>query len=133
MIRATYHLLGLRTYFTAGEKEVRAWTSHAVDTAPQAAGVIHSDYERGVISAVTRSGTNQWHGSAFEFVRSSAFDAKNFFDPATQKIPHFARNQFGGLMSGPLNRDRTFFLASYEGLRQRLGITNQATDFLMNR
>jgi len=53
LIRATYHLLGLRTYFTAGEKEVRAWTIHANDTAPQAAGVIHSDFERGFIKAET--------------------------------------------------------------------------------
>ena len=53
LIRATYHLLGLRTYFTAGEKEVRAWTIHAGDTAPQAAGVIHSDFERGFIKAET--------------------------------------------------------------------------------
>ena len=53
LIRATYHLLGLRTYFTAGEKEARAWTIHAGDTAPQAAGVIHSDFERGFIKAET--------------------------------------------------------------------------------
>ena len=53
LIRATYQLLGLRTYFTAGEKEVRAWTIHAGDTAPQAAGVIHSDFERGFIKAET--------------------------------------------------------------------------------
>ena len=53
LIRATYHLLGLRTYFTAGEKEVRAWTIHTGDTAPQAAGVIHSDFERGFIKAET--------------------------------------------------------------------------------
>jgi len=53
LIRATYHLLGLRTYFTAGEKEVRAWTIHVGDTAPQAAGVIHSDFERGFIKAET--------------------------------------------------------------------------------
>ena len=53
LIRATYHLLGLQTYFTAGEKEVRAWTIHAGDTAPQAAGVIHSDFERGFIKAET--------------------------------------------------------------------------------
>jgi GTP-binding protein YchF len=51
LIRATYHLLGLQTYFTAGEKEVRAWTIHRGDTAPQAAGVIHSDFERGFIKA----------------------------------------------------------------------------------
>jgi ribosome-binding ATPase len=55
LIRATYHLLGLRTYFTAGEKEVRAWTIHAGDTAPRAAGVIHSDFERGFIKAETVS------------------------------------------------------------------------------
>lgn len=71
----------------------------------------------GVISAVTRSGSNQWHGSVFEFVRNSVFDAKNFFDPAGKPIPHFARNQFGGLFSGPIIHDKTFFLASYEGLR----------------
>jgi GTP-binding protein YchF len=53
LIRATYHLLGLQTYFTAGEKEVRAWTIHDGDTAPKAAGVIHSDFERGFIKAET--------------------------------------------------------------------------------
>ena len=53
LIRSTYHLLGLRTYFTAGEKEVRAWTIHTGDTAPKAAGVIHSDFERGFIKAET--------------------------------------------------------------------------------
>ena len=53
LIRSTYHLLGLQTYFTAGEKEVRAWTIHQGDTAPQAASVIHSDFERGFIKAET--------------------------------------------------------------------------------
>ena len=53
LIRSTYHLLGLQTYFTAGEKEVRAWTIHVGDTAPKAAGVIHSDFERGFIKAET--------------------------------------------------------------------------------
>ena len=53
MIRSTYHLLGLRTFFTAGEKEVRAWTIHEGDKAPQAAGVIHTDFERGFIKAET--------------------------------------------------------------------------------
>ena len=55
LIRAAYHLLGLRTYLTAGEKEARAWTIHAGDTAPQAAGVIHSDFEKGFIKAETVS------------------------------------------------------------------------------
>ena len=53
LIRAAYHLLGLQTYFTAGVKEVRAWTIHQGDTAPQAAGVIHTDFERGFIRAQT--------------------------------------------------------------------------------
>jgi ribosome-binding ATPase YchF (GTP1/OBG family) len=53
LISAGYHLLGLQTYFTAGVKEVRAWTIHKGDTAPQAAGVIHSDFERGFIKAET--------------------------------------------------------------------------------
>ena len=53
LIRSTYHLLGLQTYFTAGEKEVRAWTIHIGDTAPKAAGVIHTDFERGFIKAET--------------------------------------------------------------------------------
>lgn len=53
VIRAAYDLLGLQTYFTAGVKEVRAWTIHKGDTAPQAAGVIHTDFERGFIRAQT--------------------------------------------------------------------------------
>ena len=53
LIRAAFKLLGLQTYFTAGEKEVRAWTIHVGDTAPQAAGVIHTDFERGFIRAQT--------------------------------------------------------------------------------
>jgi ribosome-binding ATPase YchF (GTP1/OBG family) len=55
LIRSIYHLLGLRTFLTAGEKEAHAWTIHAGDTAPQAAGVIHSDFERGFIKAETVS------------------------------------------------------------------------------
>ena len=67
LIRAGYELLGLRTYFTAGEQEVRAWTIHAGDTAPKAAGVIHTDFERGFIRAETVSyaefvGTGGWKG-----------------------------------------------------------------------
>ena len=77
----------------------------------------------GVINAVTRSGTNAVHGSAFEFHRNSALDAKNYFDPKNQPIPDFTRNQFGGVVGGPLIRDRTFYFGAYEGLIERLGIT----------
>ena len=55
LVRETYHLLGLQSYFTSGEKETRAWTIHIGDTAPKAAGVIHSDFERGFIKAETAS------------------------------------------------------------------------------
>src|SRR3989449_8819509 len=77
----------------------------------------------GVINAVTRSGTNAFHGSMFEFHRNSALDAKNFFDRASDPIPPFRRNQFGGVIGGPIRKDKTFFFAAYEGLRERLGIT----------
>ena len=77
----------------------------------------------GVINAVTRSGANEWHGGAFEFLRSSGLDAKNFFDRQELPIPPFKRNQFGGSLGGPVIKDKTFFFVSYEGLRQRLGLS----------
>jgi hypothetical protein len=80
----------------------------------------------GVISAVTKSGTNQLHGSVFEFVRNSSFDARNFFDSPAAPIPAFRRNQFGAEVDGPLIRNKTFFLGSFEGLRQRLGVTSRS-------
>src|SRR5438477_3313655 len=78
----------------------------------------------GVINAVTRSGTNGFHGSVYAFLRNSAVDARNFFDA---RIPPFKRNQFGGSLGGPLRKDRTFVFADYEGLRQSLGITHVNT------
>jgi Carboxypeptidase regulatory-like domain/TonB dependent receptor len=74
----------------------------------------------GIIGASTRSSTKQFHGNAFEYIRNSAFDARNFFDTAK---PPFRRNQFGGSIGGPIFKDRTFFFADYEGLRQSQGIT----------
>lgn len=75
----------------------------------------------GVITATTKSGTNQFHGSAYEFLRNSALDARNFFDPA--QIPPFRRNQFGASGGGPIQKDKTFIFADYEGVRQALGTT----------
>src|ERR1700675_4591795 len=72
----------------------------------------------GVVSAIGRSGTNQFHGSAFEFLRNSALDARNFFDGP---IPPFRRNQFGASGGGPIRRDKTFIFGAYEGVRQALG------------
>jgi outer membrane receptor protein involved in Fe transport len=77
----------------------------------------------GVINAVTRSGENVLRGSAFEFHRNSALDARNFFDPPSRPKPDFTRNQFGATLGGPLRKDRTFFFVAYEGLIERLGIT----------
>jgi hypothetical protein len=74
----------------------------------------------GIVSAVTRSGTNALHGAGFEFHRNDALDAKTYFDPPDEPKPPFTRNQFGGYAGGPIRRDRTFFFASYEGLRQDL-------------
>lgn len=79
----------------------------------------------GVVSAVTKSGTNQLHGSVFEFVRNSGFDAKNFFDAASAPIPAFRRNQFGVEADGAIVKNKTFFLGSFEALRQRLGVTSR--------
>src|SRR5579872_2494476 len=79
----------------------------------------------GVVNAITRSGTNRFHGSAYEFLRNSALDARNYFDGST--IPPFKRNQFGGAIGGPIVKDRTFFFADYEGIRQSKGITALTT------
>jgi hypothetical protein len=74
-----------------------------------------------IINAITKSGSNQFHGTAFEFLRNSALDARNFFN--AQKLP-FKRNQFGGSLGGPVVKDRTFFFFNYEGLRRREGTSN---------
>lgn len=74
----------------------------------------------GIVSAVTRSGTNTLRGAGFEFHRNDALDAKTFFDAEDEEKPPFTRNQFGGYLGGPIMRDRMFFFASYEGLRQDL-------------
>jgi Carboxypeptidase regulatory-like domain/TonB dependent receptor/TonB-dependent Receptor Plug Domain len=74
----------------------------------------------GVISAITRTGTNRFHGSAYEFLRNSAFDARNYFDTT---IAPFRRNQFGVSAGGPIQKDKTFIFGDYEGLRQSLGLS----------
>lgn len=79
----------------------------------------------GVISVVTKAGTNHLHGEVFEFVRNNVFDGRNFFSPESQPGP-FRRNQFGGAVGGPIRRNRLFFFAHYEGHRQVLSDTVQA-------
>lgn len=70
------------------------------------------------VAIVTQSGTNAVHGSVYEFLRNSAFDARNFFDGAS--VPSFQRNQFGAAIGGPIRKNKTFIFANYEGLRQQL-------------
>jgi len=78
----------------------------------------------GVVNAITRSGTNQFHGAVYEFLRNSALDADNFFDNATSTPkPPFRRNQFGVAAGAPIRKDRTFIFGDYEGIRQSLGTT----------
>jgi hypothetical protein len=74
------------------------------------------------VSVVTQSGTNQLHGSLFEFLRNSDLDARNFFDQAS--VPPFRRNQFGGALGGPLKKDKWFLFGNYEGFRQSLAVSD---------
>ena len=82
----------------------------------------------GVISAITKSGSNQFHGSAYEFLRNSSLDASNFIDNLNgASKPPFRRNQFGASAGSPIQKDKTFIFADYEGIRQGLGSTQVAT------
>lgn len=76
------------------------------------------------VTIVTQSGTNLWHGSAFEYLRNNVLDAPNFFDQGS--APGFQRNQFGGSMGGPIQKDKSFVFANYEGFRQNLHQTSLA-------
>ncbi len=77
-----------------------------------------------MINAVSKSGSNAFHGSLYEFLRNSDMDARNFFDGL--KLPPFRRNQFGATAGGPVKRDKAFFFVNYESLRQALGQTQIA-------
>jgi hypothetical protein len=77
----------------------------------------------GQVDVVTKSGTNEIHGAAYEFLRNSALDAKNFFDRPADKIPPFKQNQFGFAIGGPIKKNRTFFFGDADFFRQRLART----------
>jgi len=79
-----------------------------------------------VVNIITRSGTNKFHGSAFEFLRNSALDARNYFNTEARKS-EFQNNQFGGSLGGPIVKDKSFFFMAYEGQRENVG-----SDFLLN-
>ncbi|PYU27622.1 MAG: TonB-dependent receptor [Acidobacteria bacterium] len=92
---------------------------------PNSYGAEYGKRAGGQISIVTSSGTNQLHGDLFEYLRNSAFDARNFFD-ATSAAPPFKRNQFGASLGGPLKKDKLFLFGNYEGFRQRLAVSSVA-------
>jgi hypothetical protein len=78
----------------------------------------------GQVRIVTMSGSNDFHGTLFEFIRNNVLDARNFFDQGP--TPPFKRNQFGGSAGGPLKKDKTFIFGNYEGFRQRLALSSVA-------
>jgi hypothetical protein len=87
-------------------------------------------FNGGVVNLTTKSGTNQFHGSVFEFFRNEALNARNFFAPATAanpKKPVFRRNQFGGVFGGPIIKNKTFFFVDYQGTRQSINRVRTST------
>ena len=84
-------------------------------------------FNGGVVNLTTKAGTNHVRGSIFEFFRHEVLNARNYFDSPTAAKPAFRRNQFGGVLGGPVRRDRTFFFADYQGQRQTIGRTVTST------
>jgi outer membrane receptor protein involved in Fe transport len=124
----TYLLDGtLMNDFTNGPAGSAAGTALGLDTIREfrvQSNAYSAEFGRnsgGQINVLTKSGTNRLSGSAFEFHRNDALDAKNYFD--TGDKPDFWRNQFGGTVGGPIATDRAFFFVGYEGLIERLGRT----------
>ena len=88
----------------------------------------------GVVAAVTKSGTNQWHGNAYEFLRNTVLNANNYFLNASKiKRPPYRRNQFGGTIGGPLMKDRAWLFLSYQGTRETNGtsLTNSLSSIFV--
>ncbi|MGO8791532.1 MAG: carboxypeptidase regulatory-like domain-containing protein [Terriglobia bacterium] len=81
----------------------------------------YGNYSGGLVNAITKSGTNQFHGDAFDFLRNSDMDSRNFYDPERGTLK---QNEFGGTFGGPLKRDRLFFFSDYQGQRQIVGVSS---------
>jgi Carboxypeptidase regulatory-like domain len=92
------------------------------NVASDAYGAEYGKRPGGQVSIVTASGTNELHGTLYEFLRNSGLDARNFFDQGG--IPKFERNSFGGSLGGPLKKDKLFLFGNYEGFRQHLGLSD---------
>jgi hypothetical protein len=134
--RSNVYLLDgtLQNDFTNGPAGSAAGTTLGTDTIREfrvESNAYGAEYGRnygGQVNVLTRSGTNELRGSVVEFHRNDALDARNYFDTAGK--PDFRRNQFGGVVGGPLQMDRLFYFAGYEGLRERLGKT--ITSFVLD-
>jgi hypothetical protein len=84
-------------------------------------------FNGGVVNPSSRSGSNALHGSVWEFFRNEALNARNYFAPINQDKPEFRRNQYGAILSGPLLRNRSFFLLDYQGVKQAIGTVRIST------
>jgi len=84
-------------------------------------------FNGGVVNVGTRSGTNQWHGSLFEYIRNEALNARNYFTAANTRKPMYHRNLFGATLGGPVLHDKLFVFADYQGILQRIGVTRIST------
>jgi hypothetical protein len=89
----------------------------------------YGNYNGGMINVVTKSGGNSLHGDAFEFLRNTLLDARNYFDPTRGA---FQQNQFGGTIGGPIKKDKLFFFLDYQGTRTLEGISSPVTTVLSN-
>jgi hypothetical protein len=89
--------------------------------------VEYGELSGGITSTTFRSGTNNWHGTVFEYYRNSAFDARNFFDSPAAGAPPLHRHQFGGQFGGPIKKDKAFFFVDFESLRSDAAASFQAT------
>jgi len=101
------------------------WTQREYNGLGYTYGAEYGKRAGGQITLVTTSGTNQWHGAVFEYLRNSALDARNFFDATPHAAP-FKRNQFGGSLEGPIIKDKMFVFGNYEGYQERLAKTSVA-------
>jgi hypothetical protein len=110
------------------DPQIRTVTMAPSVDAVQEFQIIHNTYTADVggppgaaVSLTTKSGTNSWNGTLYEFFRNEIFDSRNFFD---RKKPPYRQNQFGGAFGGPIRHDHTFFFVNYEGIRIRQGLSN---------
>lgn len=130
-IRSNVYLLDgtLQNDFTNGPAGSAASTALGTETIREFRVEVNSysaEFGRnygGQINAISKSGSNEFHGSTYYFLRNDNMDARNFFDREPIGKPEFKRNQFGGTIGGPIRKDKTFFFVGYEALIDRLGRT----------